>query len=117
MGASQSWATRSRGSARFTQIGPSARSTRQISEETPPARLCHGRVQRRPRGDAVALRRRPGGKARTQGPARVIGVRFGRRDALDAAVDAHLAFELGPHEDEARGAVRLELARLAAAVV
>src|SRR5437660_10441033 len=41
MGASQSWATRSRGSARFTQIGPavvpSARSTRQISEETPPA--------------------------------------------------------------------------------
>src|SRR5437764_647475 len=82
-----------------------------------PARLCHGRFQRRPRGDAVALRRRPGGKARTQGPARVIGVRFGRRDALDAAVDAHLAFELGPHEDEARGAARLELARLAAAVV
>src|SRR4051812_42607960 len=37
MGASQSWLTRNRGRAPLTQTVPPARSTRQISDETPPA--------------------------------------------------------------------------------
>src|SRR6266404_1634883 len=183
MGASHTWETRSRASARFTQIGPLGRSTRQMSEETPPASACtrtgaprparprksasarsgrkahdapvaalagideavmqpvgatlpelklrrqhpvpapvggarrrvaialpcgcHGFFQEFPGRNVLALRRGPGRKARAQGAACVISVRFRHRNTLDAAVDAYLALELRPHEDQARRAARL----------
>src|SRR5436309_11383022 len=40
MGASHTWETRRRGSARLMQMGPLWSSTRQISEDTPPASGC-----------------------------------------------------------------------------
>src|SRR6185436_7272157 len=175
-GASHTCATRSFGSARFTQTGPDRRSTRQMSDETPPvsaiargASFCaasrarrrnastssgseplnrpgarvaaieqtvvqavfpslpefdRGRRQsiaapmRRPRriravtrshlleralelravGDPLALRRRPRRVARTERPAREIGVRFARRHFLDIALDPDLALDRAPEE-------------------
>src|SRR5437867_4288523 len=67
--------------------------------------------------NALALRRGPRGMTRAERAAGEIGVRVSSVDPLDRAVDAHLALQVRPHEDQAGGAARFELARLAAAVI
>src|SRR5207237_4075850 len=100
---------------RYAIAAPVRRARRRIAVAA--ARLGHRGLQRSTRRNALALRRGPGGKARTQRATREICIGIVRLDALHGAVDAHLALELGPDEDQAGGAACLELARLAAAVV
>src|SRR4051812_23211900 len=66
---------------------------------------------------SLALRRSPGGEPRTQRPRGEVRVGIGGADFLDPPFNAYLSLELGPHEHEARGAIRIQLAALAAAIV
>src|SRR5512143_3176525 len=70
-----------------------------------------------PAGDRLALRRRPRAEACGARPLGEVRARFGVVDVLDRALDAHLALELGPVEEQRRIRMRGELAPLAAAVV
>src|SRR5690348_16486659 len=80
-------------------------------------RLGRRALQDLPVGDALALWRGPGRDAGARRARREVGIRLGRAGLLDGAVDAHLALELRPQEDQRGGAVRGELQRLAAAIV
>src|ERR1044071_1835745 len=67
--------------------------------------------------DGAALVGGPGAKARPLGAAREVGLGRLARYPLDRALDAHLAVELRPEEDERRVRVLGELSSLAAVVV
>src|SRR5690349_17616525 len=79
--------------------------------------LLHGALQHLAGGYGLALRARPRGEARAERTALVIGVGVGNADALDRAVDTDLALEGRPEKHQAGGALRFQLARLAARVV
>src|SRR6476660_1110373 len=98
-----------------TITAPVRRAGRHLAVALP--RRRHGFLENVTGRNALALRRGPGRKPRAQRTARVVSVRFRAGNALDAAVDTHLALELRPHEDQARARACLELARLAAAIV
>src|SRR5690348_14742761 len=79
--------------------------------------LRRGVLEERPAGDARGLGGGPGGEAAARRTGGEVGVGLGRARLFRRAVDAHLALELRPQEDQRGGAVRGELGRLAAAIV
>src|SRR5438105_2324523 len=81
------------------------------------ARFLHGELQGSPIGNALALRRRPGGKARAERPRGEIAVRVLSAHFLGAPFDAHLALEVRPHEYQAGFPPMGEFARFAARII
>src|SRR6185437_14056570 len=77
----------------------------------------HGLFQLLPRSHHGALRRGAGGEARARRPAREVIIRLLRAHSVHAPLDAHLALERRPEEDQARRGACAELAALAALVV
>src|SRR5688572_1495551 len=76
--------------------------------------LFHCVLEDFPRGDGCALRRRPRGEPGAERARRIVGVRLGGSDFLHNAVDAHLALEVGPEQQQAGLRALLELAPFAA---
>src|SRR5690606_4510098 len=68
-------------------------------------------------GDGLALLRRPRAQARAERPALIIGVGFFGRHALDAAFDAHLAFQRLPEEQQRGARIGQQVGALAPFVV
>src|SRR6185295_5363135 len=94
---------------------PVRRSRRRFAVASP--RLLHRILEHLAGSDRGALRRSPCGQPRAQRAGSEIGVRFGLADLLHLALDAHLALELRPLEDEAGERPGIDLVRLAAGVI
>src|SRR5581483_5793461 len=105
---------------------PELPRVRREPEAAPPLRprrlalqreLCDAPLEPLARLDRTALWRRGGGETRTERPRGEVRVRLGIGDPGDGALDAHLAAERLPVEEERRARVLRQLLPFAARVV